>query len=351
MTQYFSNSMERIHYIHSIDVLKLFFALCIVILHGHAYLWLPSSISFAIEKLVLRIAVPFFFVTSGFFWDRSVQKRGRIALATYVRRLLYPLIVFETINILLQAILAFVQGSLNASFLADALQHIVFYPYGALWYVQASLIGAFLLYPFIVRKNLNLALLVGIILYSFALLCNNYFFLIQRFPIVSSFIQSYMSIFLSGRNGVFVGFLFLGLGAKCFEEYECGKGRSIKLQGLLLLFTFSLYVLEVYLIKGRPFLDDGALYITHVVLLPSLLMFCTTVELNISNGCSRLLRNLSTGIYFQHRSYLLGFMIISESFSIRIPSIFSCGLTILFSIIVCFVAYRTKREPFYSLLR
>jgi hypothetical protein len=42
-------------------------------------------------------------------------------------------------------------------------RNIIFYPMGALWFVQACIVGALLLYPFLKRNKLSLAIACGFI--------------------------------------------------------------------------------------------------------------------------------------------------------------------------------------------
>lgn len=51
--------------IPSIDIAKFIFSICIVVLHSAAHTELPGILPYVVEKVVLRIPVPFFFVVSG----------------------------------------------------------------------------------------------------------------------------------------------------------------------------------------------------------------------------------------------------------------------------------------------
>ena len=55
--------------VSSIDIAKFFFSICIVVLHSDVYRGLPGMFPSLVEKLILRLAVPFFFIVSGYFLE------------------------------------------------------------------------------------------------------------------------------------------------------------------------------------------------------------------------------------------------------------------------------------------
>lgn len=194
-----------------IDILKLFFSLCVVCIHAWLYTKLPAPFDYYVEKGLLRLAVPFFFVASGFFlaakyerqaYDSACAKKITIA---YTKNLLPYLLVFNVLYILL-SIPEYINGGGYKT-----IQALFFYPVGATWFLLACIIGAWCIYFFVVAKKERLILPVASILYIFALLCNSYFFVSERIG-WDGFILAYMKIFVSARNGFFVGFLFLHIG-------------------------------------------------------------------------------------------------------------------------------------------
>lgn len=324
----------------TIDVMKLFFANCIVILHSYAYEVLPGILSFAFEKAVLRLAVPFFFVVSGFFLGKKIKRKESVdtIIKVYVNRLLVPLLFWGGLNTLLE-----IHKLINESYSANEivrqiLKHIIFYPYGAMWYVYASVIGIVLLRPFLKSDKLNIAMIIGTCLYLFALLCNNYYFVAESVGI-SSFIDNYMEIFVSARNGLFVGFFMLALGIKTADLEKLGGYTSL----IIAVISYLMYLIEIIVIHNYTSIDDGALYITHIIFIPSFVLFISKIKLGIvSTKFSKNCRNLSTGIYFQHRMWLA--ILSNFGFAIMKNSIVLAFTAIVVSIVVCRLVYKTKDE-------
>ena len=332
-----------------VDVFKFFFAICIVALHTHALDFLPHMANYMITKVVFRAAVPYFFVASGFFLGNKLLNapKGQYAqiICGYCRRLAKPLIFFEIISLLYNGLVHLHSGEGIVTTLYLLGQSILFYPYGALWYVQACIVGALLLYPFLKRDKLNLALAIGIPLYGFALIANNYSFLIINTPL-QNIVVSYLKYCVSARNGLFTGFLFLALGILC-SKIQQGISNPKAPHKWLATVLCLVYVAEIWFIYSvnKAPLDDGALYISHLFLIP--VLFITTLQLDfpISPKTAVLFRSLSTGIYFLHRPILY----VSHHI---LPTGWMNFLFVLGSgILICLFTYKTRLKFLYPLLK
>lgn len=151
----------------SIDIAKFFFCICIVCLHTNGLNILQSKdVEWFLQQSILRLAVPFFFISSGYFfgvkWNvASNDDERKIIVKDYCLRLLKPLVIFESINILIP-LLQMALGSADKipAYLLSEIPKILFYPEGALWYVQASIVGVIMIY---VMRNVNnvLKILIG----------------------------------------------------------------------------------------------------------------------------------------------------------------------------------------------
>lgn len=291
-----------------LDLFKLFFAVCVVAIHTYALEKLPETAGYWITQGIFRLAVPFFFVTSGFLLGKRLygeREADCFAIAGYIKRLLSPLLCIGTANGLLELLLQHMRNQTPIREMAVSfIQHMLFYPYGAMWYVQACIIGALLMIPFLKKQRLPLALLIGVPLYGWALLCNNYYFLARRLGI-SGFADLYMNVFLSARNGIFVGFFYLALGIwACKWQYKRRKGGMGKgwPAGLGIF-----YLLEIYLLQNSSYLDDRALYWTQAALAPAMVLYISGCHIPITKESALRMRKASIWIYFSHRIfYVIG---------------------------------------------
>lgn len=290
---------ERITY-STIDITKFFFCLCIIALHTNFLSFLPTFEHYFIEKNLFRLAVPFFFITSGYFlaskWYKSDD--GYQTIQRYCKRLMLPLFAFSIVYISQYAIYSFFFNGKNIMHIALVLaRNIIFYPMGALWFVQACIVGAILLYPFLKRNKLTLAITCGIILYGVGQLFNSYSFIMGEWEerdIVLLYCKSL-------RNGFTMGLLWLALGFKCYQINKKELSKSILVS--ILVIGIILQVIEttaIYYVTGNHLADDGSLFLSQLIVVPAILLLLLQTKMEINDNISIRLRNLSTGMYFLH---------------------------------------------------
>ena len=98
--------METNHRINSIDIARLFAAILVIAIHTQAIMWLSDRANGSIQILT-RVAVPFFFCTSGYFLQKGYVRKDCSAISgtllklikVYVlyRWLILPLYLYKTL--------------------------------------------------------------------------------------------------------------------------------------------------------------------------------------------------------------------------------------------------------------
>ena len=335
----------------SIDIARLFFAVCIVCLHSGVYYLVPGEWYFL--HGLLRLAVPFFFVVSGFFYGKNCFESGRTlkeSLIRYEKRLMIPYIVFSCINILLNIVEMMLQGEKFIGIAMRVVRSVIFYPYGALWYIWACMVAAVLLYIVLKGNKLLLGVGVGVILYAIALLMNSYYFLIEG-TWIQRFVDFYLRIAVSARNGLFVGFIFMSLGV-VIAKFENEIKRKNKLPiYCVCFFSYMSLLVEIYLLQGRKTADDHSLFLSFLLLIPSLVITLLYNNVPISERIAKLFRNLSAGIYYLHRCLLMFLNILSIIVGFKINRVLSFAGVLALSICICLWVYKKGKEPYVSLLK
>lgn len=72
--------METNHRINSIDIARLFAAILVIAIHTQAIMWLSDRANGSIQILT-RVAVPFFFCTSGYFLQKGYVRKDCSAIS------------------------------------------------------------------------------------------------------------------------------------------------------------------------------------------------------------------------------------------------------------------------------
>lgn len=337
----------------SIDIAKFIFSICIVFLHTGVYTLFPYNLPYFFEKCILRLAVPFFFCVSGFLLREKLylsdEGQCKKYIRKYVLRLLKPLIFFEFLNIILESIKMHMQGIDIEEIIINNIKHMCFYPYGALWYMQASLVGVIIAYPFIIKRKVNVALLIGGAGYLFSLLANSYYFLTDVYlSCFKEYIDRYLEVFISARNGIFVGFFMITLGMKTYDLFVRIKFER-KILFAFAIFSYLLYFFEITILKGMPYADDGALFFFHILFIPILIL--NLVYCKLKTRKTIILRNLSTGIYLLHRVIISVLIIVEMRTGISFSIISSLIIVLGSCITICLVVYKTNWKFLKSLLK
>ena len=174
---------------------------------------------------------------------------------------------------------------------------LLFSPWGALWYLYASMVAVLILSRFYKRGKFHFPIIIGSFLYIFALLCNSYYFLVEN-CFIGKIVNIYMKIFLTARNGIFVGILYMSIGVLIsklyFENKLVNKSKCI----FCLIFFYLFLLFEVSFIRNKNFIDDSSLFIS----LPFISFFLVSLLLLISNDKKyEKCRKYSTILYLIHR--------------------------------------------------
>lgn len=352
--------MDNKTYFDGVNVAKLILAVAIVAMHcalvpDHSLLM----------TLVCRLGVPYFFVASGFFLQRKcVGDQTKAAVKGYIKRLFLPYAVFSIIWIVQMLVDDVIEQVPAYDALKIVVQHILFFPRGALWYVWASIIGALMLYPFMRKKKLMQALPLGIALFLIGLLANNYYFIADGSSWLKPVVDGYVRIFLVSNNGPFVGFLFLLVGMLICEYYDrITEIVSVRISVVVLIISCVLLILEDSFIKNKTIEGDGAFYLSQLIYVPTVFYLTTRLKFrHISRAFSTTAKNLSTGVYFLHvpmlwiihktaiyvLPHLPGLARLAPLFDHASVCFVSCFVVCL---VICLVAYKFPKSFLCKILK
>jgi len=329
-----------------VDIVKLFFAVGIVLIHSGVFNDNSNLFIWIIEHALFKIGVPFFFVASGFFLEsklaREVDKKDTIR--KYFKRLLIPFVVWLLLNYY------FVATSWNCqnilSLILTTIRNLVFYPWGSMWYILALIVAIAIIIPFYKKGKLKKIVIVGAFLYIFALLCNNYYFLLDNTPI-QPHINKLLNIVVSLRNGIFEGLYFVSIGMYTSILLR-EKKINFKLNNIIFFVSYVLFIIEIVLIHGLNYKDDHSLFIMLYTLIPSLFIFLLQFNVDIK---SKIYRNYSTGIYFSHRFVMNSVCFIVSLINTVLTELELFIIVIIIDVILLTILYRWNNKYVNSIIK
>lgn len=292
----------------NIDLLKFIFSFFIVMIHTSLFADVNITVHYIFENIITRIAVPFFFVSSGFFFAKSFEynKQKKVAgTKTNFKRLRK----IEWRIILLYAVWSFIYlfialpvnyGGWSIKNIADYfITSVVRCSYYHLWYVYALVFAYPILY--FLMRHLNPKVVAGICIsfYVAGVFVNSYAYLLPLDGITSFFegISDATGYYLVS-NIIFraIPLMWLGIviarNRKKPNKFICVIGAAV---------CFGLYFTENMLLNNFTNGKAAGHYLIFSALCVCFIFLCAVQfkkTVNKENGIR--LRKMSTVIYCLH---------------------------------------------------
>lgn len=192
-----------------IDLFRVIAALLIVAIHTSPLLSFSTTGDFILTRIIARIAVPFFFMTSGFFMiSRYATDAGRLKVFEKRTAALYAAatLIYIPVNIY--------SGYFSMEhILPNLIKDIVFDgTMYHLWYLPASMLGAAIAWCLVRTQNYKKAFVITGALYIAGLFGDSYYGFTAKLPFLDSAYASIFQITDYTRNGLFFAPIFFVLG-------------------------------------------------------------------------------------------------------------------------------------------
>lgn len=218
-----------------LDYARLVAAFLIIAIHTSPLSSYTVLGDFILTRIIARVAVPFFLMTSGYFL-LSRYHRDAAALKNFVRKtaIIYAVAILIYIPINLYSGY-FAMDNLLPNILKDIVFDGTMYH---LWYLPAAILGAVIAWYLVAKAGFRKALLITEALYIIGLFGDSYYGIIEGIPTVKGFYGLLFQISDYTRNGIFFAPVFLVLGGMLAD-----RRRRQSLSGSLLGFAASLGLL------------------------------------------------------------------------------------------------------------
>ena len=211
--------IRRKNDIASYDILKLLLSFLILAINC-SNLGLGKA-NFYITEYVARLSVPLFFCMSGFFlfqnYNSQSYEESKERFKKYELNLLKLYLIWNGIYLLIK-IYYWVKDRTPVIDIIKYFWYVIIgIQYQQLWYIGASIVGAFIVWMLLKRMSIKKIVVISFLFYAVAL----FFFtyspltagLIEKSRAVSFLLLTYNRVFSTFRNGVFFGFPFIAMGA------------------------------------------------------------------------------------------------------------------------------------------
>lgn len=207
-----------------IDYFRCMAAFLVIAIHTSPLSTYTESGDFLLTRIVSRVAVPFFLMTSGFFLISPYAYNGD-RLKAFIRKnaLIYgiSIIIYIPLNIYNEY---FSMDNLMPNMIKDILFDGTMYH---LWYLPAAMMGAALGWVLVRKAGFKRAMAITLVLYGIGLLGDSYYGIIDEVPLIKGFYDTIFEISDYTRNGIFFTPVFLVMGGRAAAKAPLSLKKSL----------------------------------------------------------------------------------------------------------------------------
>lgn len=300
-------SSLKVNY-NSIDVMKFICSILVLTIHIKPFAEISSFANIIVDAVICKIAVPFFFACTGYFFVRKmIFKNGKIKwckenltiMYKYVLRIFVLYFIWSAVYfIYIYSYQWFANGYFSIKdMIAWWLRLVYNESYGHLWYLATLIYAIPLLFVVLSVVKIKLCPIISVLLYSVELLFGSYSFVANRLGL--SILVDYYKTFNIISKSVFraVPLLLIGVVVLMLAD------KRLKLRGLLISLSvlICMNICEVFILyqywNNTTFTHN---VITTIPVSVIIILIVMRIEFNNKSINYQILRNMSTVIYCLH---------------------------------------------------
>lgn len=291
-----------------IDLFRFVAAILVITIHTSPLADFGAIGDFILTRIIARIAVPFFFMTSGFFLiSRYVFDERKLWGFVKKTALIYAVAIVFYIPVNLYSGY-FMVDNLLLNVIKDLVFDGTFYH---LWYLPASMIGAVIAWFLVKKTGFVKALAVTALLYVTGLFGDSYYGLIENNSAINGFYGMFFQISDYTRNGFFFAPVFFVLGGLIADR------RGFRIEKVFvdcaLCISFALLFCEAMLLFAFKLQKHDSMY---VFLVPCMyFLFVSLLECKGKRMVT--LRTMSLLIYIIHPMIIIAIRLFAKVFHLQ----------------------------------
>ena len=232
----------------TLDFAKFICAILIIVLHTAPFGSYSKLLTFAFRNIITIIAVPFFFLTSGFLAFKKLnslddEEKGMYVFQ-YLKRILVMYLIWSAVYFVFVAIKWKRDGFSISSILEYVKDFFFEGSYFTIWFLPALFGATILVYLLHKKINYSTIFVIACVIYLFTLGGSSYYGLVTKIPAFKAVYDFYYSFFDSIKNAVCFGLIFVSMGAMVSENEEkiTQNVRAIKAFVPVALFSVMLAI-------------------------------------------------------------------------------------------------------------
>lgn len=288
--------MKKYRRINSIDIMRLIFAISVVAIHTHPFLEHNELISYIFSEVIGRIAVPFFFLISGYFFMMKL-KNNNTEYKVYLISIVSTYLIWNLIYLLYKLVFViYNKESIIAYLKNNIVNYLILGSNYHLWYFPVLILCIIVSVYVIKNSKEKLILPITILLFLIGVLGSGYYKLGINIPILYVLYNwKYYDIV----SKIILGLTFFLLGGmiKIHEKYI----SKFKFKSILNLVIISIiYCLEIIIINYYDIQRNIIMTISLYPLVFCIILWCLNNPLEWLNEYNKKIRGMANFLYYSH---------------------------------------------------
>lgn len=246
-----------------IEYMKLLCAFLVVAIHVSPLQSINETADFVFTRIIARIAVPFFFMVSGYYvLSNCKSHKGKVLRFLKKTGILYlaATLLYVPVNIYAGAYENISFGQVCRDLLFDG----TFYH---LWYLPGVMLGMVLCLFLVRTLGEKGAFIISVILYVLGLLGDSYYGLTKMLPLLKKIYDGLFEISSYTRNGIFFAPVFLMLGCLAAQTNTRKKEDRQFRTGMEAVISFLFMAAEGLLLHKYGWQRHDSMYIFLIPLM------------------------------------------------------------------------------------
>ncbi len=281
------------------DLVKFLASLAIIAIHSNVFIDISPKLNYYICGGLFRLAVPLFFLITAFFYFNN--ELSVINLKKYCFRLIKLYICWFIITFPITFYDRFIIGCESKNIKVFLFVRSIFFSstFGGSWFL-ASCIFCALFFYFVekIKNNLRniIIIIVSVLSYLWCVVTSAYGEWLNGWIVTKNIYLMYELIFCKPYTSILVGVPYFAIIR--YLVYKQVKFNSLVLLGV----SFILFIMELFFVSKMKLIHTTDCYF---MLMPcALLIFLAIIKIRIHINVSKMLRIMSTLIYFSHFIWL-----------------------------------------------
>lgn len=322
--------------IPNLDIAKFISAFLVIAIHTQPFLDSKPLVNLYFVQVVCRIAVPLFFVISGYLFFRKLDDNREYNDYENISKLKHTLFrlikLYLIYSIIYLPFSYLLYGTINIHNILSYLRGLLFNgSYYHLWFFPALIFAIIMVYGLRKFCSYKVIALISLGLYLIGMSINIYGNYLDL-----GVVDTYLNIFETTRNGLFFGMFFVSVGALFANANE--NYIVLKDSLLVLIIGIILLGLEVSVLNKLGYMQSITSMFASLVIVVPALFACLLSSKQINNDYSKYMRSISIIIYAIHVIIIILLGIVLPNLSGELVYVITCVVSLGLASIVYLLA-------------